>query len=178
MGSVRPAWLFLSELRVVALLKPRSQKRDTGHPYKLNSDVGHPPAGQYIGLLGIAFSITALYDAQHPAGVRALSDAIECAYEFLASETNAWVAVGLAGNGDSGTITRTGRCSVKANINCSAQDVQRCQTLYPNCKGNQCGNCLSYCLTQCEWPYHKPECDKWKFPKDWKDFPPPPIRIN
>jgi RHS repeat-associated protein len=73
-----------------------------------------------------------------------------------------------------------GFCSadVKKNSNCSAQEVQTCQTLYPNCKGSQCGSCLSYCLTQCYWPYHKPACNKWKFPKDWNDFPKPPKWIN
>lgn len=72
-----------------------------------------------------------------------------------------------------------GSCSaIVKKGNCSPQDVETCQNLYPNCSGRQCGSCLSYCLTQCEWPFHKPECNKWKFPKDWKDFPPPPIWIN
>jgi hypothetical protein len=42
-----------------------------------------------------------------------LAVALNCAYDLLASETNAWVALGLAGDGDSGTVSRSGPCSVK-----------------------------------------------------------------
>lgn len=66
----------------------------------------------------------------------------------------------------------------KRNGNCSAQDVETCQTLYPNCKGHLCGDCLNTCLTQCEWPFERPACNQWKFPKGWRDFPRPPKWIN
>jgi len=99
-----------------------------------------------------------------------------CVLLYEATKTLAEVSGGPFAQIVPGTMP----CTVKAkkNSNCSAQDVETCQNLYPNCKGSQCGSCLSYCLTQCEWPFHKPEWNKWKFPKDWKDFPPSPIWIN
>ena len=63
-------------------------------------------AGEYLGILTIsalqAGSVAITFDA-----------AVECAYQYLSSETTTYVALGLAGDGDSGTVTRSGACSVK-----------------------------------------------------------------
>jgi RHS repeat-associated protein len=74
------------------------------------------------------------------------------------------------------SIVPKGACSVKVTrkTECTPEELQSCQKLYEYCKGARCGYCLSYCTVQCEWPFHKPECNKFNFPKDWKDFPPPP----
>jgi RHS repeat-associated protein len=67
-----------------------------------------------------------------------------------------------------------GFCSatVKKKDNCSEEEIKTCQKLYEYCSGSQCGSCLSYCTVQCEWPFHRAACNKFNFPKDWKDFPP------
>lgn len=67
-------------------------------------------AAEYAGAtLGISLAV-----AKGP-GVAAEVAGVNCAYNFLASETGTWTAIGLAGDGDSGTVTRTGPCAVKAD---------------------------------------------------------------
>lgn len=68
--------------------------------------------------------------------------------------------------------------AMKRNNNCTEQELESCQKLFEYCKGRGCGSCLSYCTVQCEWPFHKPECQKFNFPKDWKDYPPRSPWIN
>ena len=88
-----------------------------GDPVNLADPSGRAP-GQTAVAGGAAgeWGGTVITLLQAASGVVATGIAIDCAYQFLSSETNAFVAIGLAGNGDTGTITRTGPCSVKPKI--------------------------------------------------------------
>jgi len=76
-----------------------------GDPVNLKDPTGRGAAAETIGL--------DLPDLKKVALVITVGLAIDCAYEFLGSNTSAQVTIGLFENGDSGSITRTGPCSVK-----------------------------------------------------------------
>jgi len=102
-------------------------------------------ASEYIGIVTIA-------TLQAASAAVATDIALECAYQYLSSETTAYVALGLAGDGDSGTVTRTGACSVKEDDHCREQydeDIDYCAERYPpTSRGRQ------YCIARAKQNYN------------------------
>jgi hypothetical protein len=99
---------------------------DPATPHKSIYAGGDPvnavdPTGKTTALLGspaIDSGVVIIQVLQATAGVIATGLAVECGYDFLASETSARVAPGLDGDADSGTITRAGPCRVEKSDRC------------------------------------------------------------
>ena len=97
------------------------------------------PTGRQTAVLGspaIDYGVIVIQVLQATAGVVATAIAIECEYQFLASETNAWVSLGLDGDGDAGTVTRSGPCSVKKK-DCHKRYLEEKQYCHDNWFGIQ-----------------------------------------
>jgi RHS repeat-associated protein len=108
---------------------------------------------------------------QAASGAIATQIAIDCAYNLLASETHAFVAVGLDGGG---TVNRNSACSVKEDC-----DEERTKCLasglasrWGRTFGNErCLECYDKCTQLGGWPTRTTRstggsirCDYWNFP--------------
>jgi RHS repeat-associated protein len=125
------------------------------------------PTGRQTAVLGapaIDYGVIVIRILQTTAGVITTGLAVECAYNFLASETGAWTAIGLAGDGDSGIVYNAGPCRVKEEDFCTNRrddEEARCWAKYPPATPGGGGNGKygnnkrrGACLQRAEWRWN------------------------
>ena len=145
----------------VNLADPTGRAATAADPYR----PGSLEYGLLVGLISLQAAKSVPY----------VAEAVNCMLETAADSLT--LAIPPSGETLVSLTPELDKCTAKAKY-CSDEEIRTCQKLYEYCSGSQCGSCLSYCTTQCYWPYHRSECRKFNFPKDWRDFPPPPKRIN
>jgi RHS repeat-associated protein len=67
--------------------------------------------GALTAATGVAIYNYDLHANETQAALQELGASISCAYNELATEFGAWIDVGLAGDGDAGTVSRAGPCT-------------------------------------------------------------------
>jgi RHS repeat-associated protein len=88
-----------------------------------------------VGALVLATGAAIVNYEQHKdqteGALRELGAGISCTYNELTTLTSSWVAVGLAGNGDIGTVSRVGPCTFMANIPQNKKPPKRAKSPKP-----------------------------------------------